>query len=1197
MKPMHIEKTIKLLEILARGHHGMGLHKRPTVGSGKVPRGTYSGGTSWPKPAAETLITSHHVSNAISIMNSYSEQYSQTLNRFKHMQSQIQSGKDIPMEDFVQLQKQCTELNEQIRKTLHESLYETDTHFKQKIVIDTSALEEYTKDYNVELYLKNFNNGLDFVQNIVGEKVGKEINSNKKQTFQQRQITDYNPITKESYLKTISTETDADAFAFTGKYDTVKLLLLDLSQGQNIDEKTTIGRKNPFTGQVVPDTMSMSQYLRQELSKTPLYDGNALSCAVSFAKPNERSGSFYQNPVSVTATFDGKPVLFLWNNPTISHSVPLSNVKAYKKDFQNNENSLEVYDPLKAGGTAAHELAHHVEVFSPTASKIVKDFLERRIKDKPLQKLDDVLPNHGYTDKDLCYDGGFVSPYVGRVYGPLTEKLQPHEYSPTEVLSVGIENLYENPMRFFLADPDHFATTIAAIKGVPYSATTTKGHHGMGLHVRPHVGSGQVSSGTYSDANSWPSVPLTLSQLSLVSTLDKSKGLFIYQDENGNKYSVHSSSMSDDPSAISQQIAADALSHSIFSSLSSKGTDITFELPKSALINDNGSLTRISELKDTSGLTPIEKLDDTLRIKIQSKLLMQDAFLGNIIDHNNIFVDVDGNVVLRDVSQSRWSRQLFEKDISERELIENRAAEWWDHEKLQSTKPAGPKVIDEIRARLDKREELINQEPSTTFYPYGNMKPENSQAPISWERNALHNGSMQKTEVRIGNGLDEIFDHTLRNSLSSSEILSSLPSTYNAAASSRDAVVRSIENSVSDKVIAQEMIRKYDERLESMKRLMIVSENMSKDGISSDYIMQFGQYHQAIRSDKIAERFFRQKSIAYVDSKYKDNIEPDSEMFAFADKLRPGLVSHPLAKRFYDSAVSSVTPTVKFSTVDDWASGHANSASSPESLAVRFGFVKKALNIPEDAAGVKWGKFDTYEDALTSLVSSNPEYITNGKDFQAKILTADLDFSNGKITKQQLTDIKKQIVKSIDDNDLLSTFPNNPKGAALAAQHAYTYSLLENVDMPMHDQQKKSVLLWRTEAYRRLGGDASVDFNLGDTISPLRNLTESYSAFRPVFVLNDTLTATEMPFHRILGTYHETLANVSIYNEQRGFFAGNGECEYVALPFNTEAKFLVRPAGEFYNPRKYIKDFAVPFGSTWSKDHNLEDFSSYLEVV
>ena len=64
----------------------------------------------------------------------------------------------------------------------------------------------------------------------------------------------------------------------------------------------------------------------------------------------------------------------------------------------------------------------------------------------------------GYRDK-------WYTPYTGRLYPNNAPSWGPTNMRQTEIVSTGVENLYNNPMEFAQRDPGHFAFIVGLLRG------------------------------------------------------------------------------------------------------------------------------------------------------------------------------------------------------------------------------------------------------------------------------------------------------------------------------------------------------------------------------------------------------------------------------------------------------------------------------------------------------------------------------------------------------------------------------------------------------------------------------------------------------------------------------------------------------------------------------------------------------------
>ena len=105
----------------------------------------------------------------------------------------------------------------------------------------------------------------------------------------------------------------------------------------------------------------------------------------------------------------------------------------------------------------AHELGHALEFASPArAQQAVRLYLEQRNSNTPLEKLKDITGNAFYDDHEVAHRDKWLSPYTGKVYSDL---------GTSEVISMGVQYLHEDPVAFAKNDPSHFNFVIAFLRG------------------------------------------------------------------------------------------------------------------------------------------------------------------------------------------------------------------------------------------------------------------------------------------------------------------------------------------------------------------------------------------------------------------------------------------------------------------------------------------------------------------------------------------------------------------------------------------------------------------------------------------------------------------------------------------------------------------------------------------------------------
>ena len=111
-----------------------------------------------------------------------------------------------------------------------------------------------------------------------------------------------------------------------------------------------------------------------------------------------------------------------------------------------------------------HELAHHIECSDPEILQASKNFIRSRIKAGEVpQSLNKLTGTDRYRDKDFAYEDKWAElggvPYSGRVYADSLD-----EAHATEVLTMGLQRLYEDPVGFAKKDPDYFKFILSVLR-------------------------------------------------------------------------------------------------------------------------------------------------------------------------------------------------------------------------------------------------------------------------------------------------------------------------------------------------------------------------------------------------------------------------------------------------------------------------------------------------------------------------------------------------------------------------------------------------------------------------------------------------------------------------------------------------------------------------------------------------------------
>jgi SPP1 gp7 family putative phage head morphogenesis protein len=112
-------------------------------------------------------------------------------------------------------------------------------------------------------------------------------------------------------------------------------------------------------------------------------------------------------------------------------------------------------------GTIIHESAHVMHWNNKDIANLIHEFFMKRTDN--LQK-----PKNDRYGEEVIPDD-FTSSYTGRIYGWEAKQAELRElngFHGQEVFSMGLEMMYNDPMKFYKEDPEHFKLTYAILMGV-----------------------------------------------------------------------------------------------------------------------------------------------------------------------------------------------------------------------------------------------------------------------------------------------------------------------------------------------------------------------------------------------------------------------------------------------------------------------------------------------------------------------------------------------------------------------------------------------------------------------------------------------------------------------------------------------------------------------------------------------------------
>lgn len=147
-------------------------------------------------------------------------------------------------------------------------------------------------------------------------------------------------------------------------------------------------------------------------------------------------------------------------------------------DIHNNDNTVipkakrgrANYDPQKKTinidqndtvSTLIHEIGHGIEINNPHILARAVEFRDKRKSSNTPKKMSQLTGNRGYRSDEIAYDDKWKRSYMGKIYRDRNGV----DYA-TEIITMGLEELYNNPDDFAQSDPEYFDFIVGIIRGL-----------------------------------------------------------------------------------------------------------------------------------------------------------------------------------------------------------------------------------------------------------------------------------------------------------------------------------------------------------------------------------------------------------------------------------------------------------------------------------------------------------------------------------------------------------------------------------------------------------------------------------------------------------------------------------------------------------------------------------------------------------
>ena len=161
----------------------------------------------------------------------------------------------------------------------------------------------------------------------------------------------------------------------------------------------------------------------------------------------------HEHPLSFAAGFVGKDTFERINSRLILDIDNKKNFRASATSSEQNGRGALNMSSTAAPRAWAHEIGHVIETHGGL-TKQAQTFLDRRAKGEKVRPLKKFKGMEHYAKDEKGRQDKFINAYIGKHY------VSGH----TEVLSMGMEYLYTNPVDFFKKDPDMFKFVVAAMR-------------------------------------------------------------------------------------------------------------------------------------------------------------------------------------------------------------------------------------------------------------------------------------------------------------------------------------------------------------------------------------------------------------------------------------------------------------------------------------------------------------------------------------------------------------------------------------------------------------------------------------------------------------------------------------------------------------------------------------------------------------
>lgn len=178
----------------------------------------------------------------------------------------------------------------------------------------------------------------------------------------------------------------------------------------------------------------------------------------AFGKESEKLKDKYEKLIN--QAFDEKVVAAGRPKPIKVEVIDDGTKREFQRWLRGGRESSELHlNSRTPADIFLHEFGHSVEFYNPKARKLIQDFRKSRTKGEKLEKLSKLTKNHRYADNEVAFKDKFFNPYIGKMYPGV-------QGGATEILSMGIQEMFHDPIKFLRKDPEMFELILRIMGGL-----------------------------------------------------------------------------------------------------------------------------------------------------------------------------------------------------------------------------------------------------------------------------------------------------------------------------------------------------------------------------------------------------------------------------------------------------------------------------------------------------------------------------------------------------------------------------------------------------------------------------------------------------------------------------------------------------------------------------------------------------------